>query len=966
MNFRNKKKFAMWTSINAVLLVVVIAVNIVVSQWSLALDLFLGQIGAGGTNSETYISDYQSDEDLNKALLDFSKEVGQESVVLMKNENQTLPLAAGTEISIFGANTASWSKVGGGSGNVDVSSGAHITLRSTLEDAGLPVNSGLYDYYEKLPAEEVAATTWSAVSSLAGNSSENQGKAAFMVFSNQGTEGEDLAEGSLTVTDAQIAMLKGIKEAGYGKIVLVLNTANAVEMEFLKNTDVRVDAIVWTGLTGAAGLDGLGPVLAGAVSPSGKLVDTYDYNHNTNPVSLNFNRGSEDTRYTNAEELTAMGANEASLQYVNYGESIYLGYKYYETRYADAVMGQYNAKNGGFDYDNLVAFPFGYGLSYTEFEYSNMNLSVEDNTVHVTLDVTNAGSVAGKDVVQIYYQAPYTDYDKEHLVEKSAVNLVDFAKTPVIGAGETVKVEVDFPVTDMKSYDAHGEGTYIMDEGVYYIAAAHDAHDGINHILAAQGENTGGVKELAATYQVDAFTVLNTDDASGSEVMNLFADTEVEETAEGTYSYLSRQDWSRADDKSIQYTNVDASTELMAVITESGWNAARSPLNPDYLEYQGEVEAENGLTFADMRGLAYDDPQWEKLLDQISISEMHAMFARAGYTTAGIESIEKPRTTDYDGPAGIKNYVSGWSGFCYPVEITLASTWNTELLERMGNLIGEEGLRSGLHGWYAPSMNIHRSPYSGRNFEYYSEDGFLSGLLGAAECRGAKEKGLYVYIKHFVVNDAEQNRAGVNTFLTEQTLREIYTKPFEISIKRGEAAGVMASMNRIGARMTAGSWALMTGLLRNEWGFHGGVVTDFVMTYGAENSMQALAAGTNLILNTAEVNLPTTNHNYIRNALRNSTHEVLYMTANSAAVDAGAEGFPVYMILVIVFNILMALVILTSQFLTVKESFEKEIEDKTGKKYMKIKLGLITVVVLLVAAVGIYAFVVWNSRQLGQ
>lgn len=966
MNFRKKGKFFMWTSINALLLVVVITINIVAAQWSLALDLFLGQIGGGATESDTYISEFNSDQELDDALFAFSKESGQESVVLMKNDNQTLPLAAGTEISIFGTNTAAWSKVGGGSGNVDVTNGAHITLRSTLEEAGLAVNSGLYDYYETLDIEAARQASWNDVSSYTGSASENAGKTAFFVISNQGTEGEDLLPGSLTLTETQESMLNEINRAGYGKIVLVLNTASAIELDFLNNPEIRIDSIVLAGLTGAAGLDGFGPVIAGQVSPSGRLVDTYDYNHSTNPVSLNFNRGMEDTRYTNAAALETMGANEASRQFVNYGEGIYLGYRYYETRYTDAVLGQNNARNGGFDYDSQVAFPFGYGLSYTDFTYDNMQMTETEGMLNVTMDVTNTGSMDGKEVVQIYYQAPYTDYDKENLVEKAAVNLVDFAKTPVIPTGETVTVEIEFPVSDMKSYDAHGAGTYIMDEGEYYLTAARHAHEAADNFLAVQGADADGNADMVMVHTIDEFTILNSDDTTGNEVVNLFNDMEVEEAAEGTYSYLSRQDWSRADDESIRYTQVDASDELMAVITENGWNAARSPLDPANLEYQGSMGADNDLTFADMTGLDYDDPRWEQLLDQISISEMHALFARAGYTTAEIASIEKPRTTEYDGPAGIKNYVSGWSGFCYPVEATLAATWNVELLERMGNLIGEEGMRAGTQGWYAPSMNLHRSPYSGRNFEYYSEDAMLSGILGAAECLGAQDKGMYVYIKHFVVNDAELNRAGINTFLTEQTLREIYTRPFEISIKHGGASGVMASMNRIGARMTAGSWALMTGLLRNEWGFHGGVVTDFVMTYSGEDSMQALAAGTNLILNTAEVNLTTTNHNYIRNALRNSTHEVLYMTANSIAVDAGAQGFPVYMVLLIIFNILMGLMILISEFLTVKESFGKEIEEATGKKYLKIKIGMVACFVILIAAIGIYAYMVWSSRQLGQ
>jgi beta-glucosidase len=964
MKIGNKGKLIKWTSVNAILLIAVIIVNIVISRWTLALDLFLGQIGRGSTNSESYLSEYDGDEELTEAMFEFSKTVGEESIVLMKNNNGTLPLRNETQVSIFGANVKSWCKVGGGSGNVDTSSGDHITLRSTLEKAGMAVNSQLYDYYETVNPVAVNLVSWDDVAPYTGSASSNRDNTAFFVVSNQGTEGADLAADSLTLTDEQLGILKGIREAGYGKIILVMNTANAIEMEFLNEEDVRIDAIVWTGLTGAAGLDGFGPVIAGMANPSGKLVDTYTYNHNTNPVSLNFNRGTDETRYTNSDELKAMRASNDSLQYVNYGESIYLGYKYYETRYADLIRNQYNANNGGFEYEKQVAFPFGYGLSYTEFEYNNMNMSVENDTIHITLDVTNSGSVDGKNVVEIYYQAPYTDYDKENLVEKSAVNLVNFVKTPIIPAGETVSVEVTFPISDMKSYDAHGEGTYIMDNGDYYIVTAHDAHDAVNSILAAQGETVDGNKDAVKVYAIDGFRILNTDDITGNKVFNLFNDLEVEEAGAGTYSYLSRQDWKRVDDESIKYTNIKASEKLMAAITEQGWNAARRPLDTADLEYNVETRTESDLVFADMVGLDYNDPKWEELLNKISISEMHAMFARAGYTTAEIPSIEKKRTTEYDGPAGIKNYISGWSGFCYPVQITFASTWNVEILEQMGKFIAEEGQRCNTQGWYAPAMNIHRSPYSGRNFEYYSEDGMLSGLLGAAECKGSEDKGMFVYIKHFVANDAEQNRNGINTYMTEQALREIYTKPFEISIKRGNASGLMGSMNRIGTRMVVGSWALMTGLLRNEWGFHGGVVTDFALGYNPEISIQALAAGTNLLLNTTELNLPTTDHNYIRNALRDSTHEVLYMTANSIAVDAGSQGFPVYLILVALLDLMAVLVVFASQFLTIKECFGQVIEEKTSKKYMKIKLSMVALFIVVVVAIGIYAFIVWSIRQL--
>lgn len=475
---------------------------------------------------------------------------------------------------------------------------------------------------------------------------------------------------------------------------------------------------------------------------------------------------------------------------------MYLGYKYFETRYEDVILATANV--GNYDYDSVVYRPFGFGLSYTDFAWSNYALTENaDGTVTASVTVTNNGQAAGKDVVEIYFQSPYTDYDKANFVEKPSVALAGFAKTKLLNAGESETVSVTFDAQEiMKSYDYKNAKTYIMDEGDYYITAAKDAHRAVNNILAAKGYAADGDSAMVGTYTVASFRTLNTDAVTGTEITNRFDDAIALDT-----EYLSRQNWSRVEE-GITYTADGVNIDNLALYyNRIGWAASGRPAD---LNNAAEfvTGAKNDLTIGDLTGVAYDDAQWDKLLDQMSVTEMHDLFKRAGYTTAAIESIGKARTYDFDGPAGIVNYVSGWSSFGYPSETILASTWNEELAEQMGRLVGEDGLRADIQGWYAASMNLHRTALSGRNFEYYSEEGLISGKMGAAEVRGARSKGMFVYIKHFAVNDQETNRASTTTWLTEQALRELYLKPFEISVKEGGATGVMGSMNRIGYRYT--------------------------------------------------------------------------------------------------------------------------------------------------------------------
>ena len=907
----------------ALIIAAVLAITWACNFYGDVLLLFFGTVGGSSAQSQTYTSAFSNTADLRATQEDFAVTLASEGAVLLKNENAALPLAKGAKVTLLGSQT--WYNTGTGSGSVASGEYGYITPKWSLEQVGFSVKPSREDY--------------------AGYQD-----AAIYIISRVGGEGQDCVLNDetstryLALTSAEKDELAAIRNAGFGKIVVILNTCNAINMDFADQEAYGVDACLWMGVTGCTGLTALGRILDGQVNPSGHLVDTYLLDNTKNPAMQNFGA------------MTYEGTN---IPYVNYVEGIYLGYKYFETRYEDAIMGTPNV--GDYDYDAVVYRPFGYGMSYTTFDWKDYKLSVaNDGTATVSVTVTNTGAVAGKEVVQVYFQAPYTDYDKTNLVEKAAVNLADFAKTSLLAPGASETVTISFNAREtMKSYDANGEKTYILDAGDYYITAAKDAHAAANNILSAKGYSVDGNAALVDTWNVSAFTVLSSDSVTGTAVTNLFDDAVAQDT-----EYLSRQNWSRVEE-GLTYTahgtNLD---NLAAWYGRSGWMAAGRP-NSANSTSEFATGASGDLTFSDMAGAAYDDPRWETLLDKMTITEMHDMFKRAGYTTAAVASIGKQRTYDFDGPAGIVNYVSGWSSFGYPSETLLASTWNVELAERMGELVGEDGLRADIQGWYAPSMNLHRTALSGRNYEYYSEDGVISGLMGAAEVKGARSKGLFVYIKHFAINDQETNRAAVCTWLPEQALREIYLKPFEISVKQGGATGVMGSMNRIGFRRTVGSHALMTSLLRNEWGFRGAIVTDFT-TYSAADADQLLAAGTDLILQTSEVPLTRTNSWTRRNALRNAAHDTLYMVANSVGVDAGESGFPVWRIGLYVLWALAALAIILMEIIAIRHA-KNGVPEKTPaqkKRHRIIVIVIVAVVVIAIAAVALYFYNYYMSKQI--
>ena len=577
---------------------------------------------------------------------------------------------------------------------------------------------------------------------------------------------------------------------------MILNTASALNLGWLEQFP-NIKSVLFVPSTGRYGTDSLADIFAGEVSPSGKTVDTFEANSLNSPAAQNYG----DYQYIDGD------GNLTGYSYVSYAEGIYVGYRYYETRYEDAVLGQGNA--GDFDYDSEVVYPFGYGLSYTTFDWSNYQASWDGTTCTVSVDVTNTGDVAGKDVVEVYAQSPYTDYDRANGVEKSAVQLVNYGKTKLLEPGETQTVSVTFDQDMLKAYDANGAKTYILDAGTYYVTAAHDSHDAVNNVLAAKGANVAGDASRVSTYvpsntDVDT-TTYATDAKSGAEITNLFDD------AKGDVTYLTRADWEgtfpQHDGTPLEGDVSTWGAEINAV-DENGnpvsyaWGKVASPELIDRLKGldSGNPVSDatitdtpvygqnNGISLIDLRGKDYNDPMWNQLLDELSAEDYRELVGHSGYGSNFVQSIGKPFNIDADTAAGL---IYGGTGMMFCSPVVMAQTWNQDLASAYGAMIGNEANIGGTTGWYAPSMNIHRTPFTGRNGEYYSEDPVISGTVASLEIKGAAEKGVYSTIKHFALNDQENHRGdggieqGCATWSNEQAIREIYVKPFDICMHVG-------------------------------------------------------------------------------------------------------------------------------------------------------------------------------------
>ena len=820
----------------------------------------------------------------NEEAAGVAEEIMEDGIVLLKNES-LLPLNETKKLNIFGWESINPAYGGAGSGGIN---GLYdiVSLNQGLENAGFSINQELVDFYNNYGADNpemsIQKQSWTlpeppvdtysdkliknakdysdvAVVVLSRKAGEGHNDIPMDVrkaaYDNNSDEYDDFPEGEhyLQLSQTERDMVDMVC-SNFNNVIVIYNGANQFELGFT-NEYPQIKSVVWCPGTGNVGFNALGKVFSGEVNPSGKTPDTFVYDMTIAPWWNN----AEKTEYTNLADMAVEGMNAGTAQvyapaFTNYVEDIYVGYKYYETA----------AQEGAIDYDKTVQYPFGYGLSYTEFEQKMGELEEKDGQISVDVEVTNTGDEAGKDVVEVYYNPPYTNGG----IEKSSTNLIEFEKTNLLQPGESQTVTVTFSIEDMASYDENNAKAYVLEKGDYVISINSDSHTVLDQ----------------KTYTADDDVVYKEEN---KRVSDDTAATNVFEDAKGDVTYLSRAD---------HFANYEEATKAPASAELGEPYVSEYHLNKNfdkttYLNDKDKMPttgADNGLTLADMRDADYDDPRWEKLLDQLTVDEMSNMIAMAGYQTAAMDSVGKVGTLDFDGPAAINNNFTGVGSIGFPIEVVIASTWNKNLAQTWGECMGKISQEMGAEGWYAPGMNTHRTAFGARNYEYFSEDGVLSGNMGAKAVEGARKYGVYSYIKHFAMY--EGNAKMVSVWSNEQAIREIYLKPFEISVKQGGANAVMVSWSFLGDKWTGESSNLMKTVLRDEWGFRGMALTDFFRNngHGFMNADAALANGVDAMLSTfngEENNVANPEHPTSVLQMRNACKNVMYTVVSSWAYD---------------------------------------------------------------------------------
>ena len=872
---RGKKFLIRGEAAIAMVLAVVVCVNMICFG---PMATLIGLATGNGTLSD----------ETNEEAAEVAEEIMEDGIVLLKNES-LLPLNETKKLNIFGWESINPAYGGAGSGGIndlyDI-----VSLNQGLENAGFSINQELVDFYNNYGADNpemsIQKQSWTlpeppvdtyndeliksakeysdvAVVVLSRKAGEGHNDIPMDVkkaaYDNNSDEYDDFPEGEhyLQLSQTERDMVDMVC-SNFDNVIVVYNGANQFELGFADEYP-QIKSVVWCPGTGNVGFNALGKVFSGEVNPSGKTPDTFIYDMTTAPWWNN----AEKIEYTNLADMAVEGMNAGTAQvyapaFTNYVEGIYVGYKYYETA----------AQEGAIDYDKTVQYPFGYGLSYTEFEQKMGELEEKDGQIFVDVEVTNTGDVAGKDVVEVYYKPPYTNGG----IEKSSANLIEFEKTNLLQPGESQTVTVTFSIEDMASYDENNAKAYVLEKGDYIISINSDSHTVLDQ----------------KTYTADKDVVYKGENKRASDDT---AATNVFEDAKGDVTYLSRADHFANYEEA---TVAPASAELgEPYVSEYHLNS-----NFDKTTYLNDEDvmpttgADNGLTLADMRDADYDDPRWEKLLDQLTVDEMANMIAMAGYQTAAMDSVGKVATLDFDGPAAINNNFTGVGSIGFPIEVVVASTWNKELAQAWGECMGKISQEMGAEGWYAPGMNTHRTAFGARNYEYFSEDGVLAGNMGAKAVEGARKYGVYSYIKHFALY--EGNAKMVSVWSNEQAIREIYLKPFEISVKQGGANAVMVSWSFLGDKWTGESSNLMNTVLRDEWGFRGMALTDFFRNngHGFMNADAALANGVDAMLSTfngEENNVANPEHPTSVLQMRNACKNVMYTVVSSWAYDGEHE-----------------------------------------------------------------------------
>lgn len=856
--------------------------------------------------------------------------IAEEGIVLLKNEDNVLPLNGVENLNVFG--WASTNPCYGGTGSGAISDAYEkVTLLQGLENAGFNLNTGLEEFYTEYRAEHPTISPFVQDWTLPEPPADTYPEAllteakefsdtALIVLSRTGAEHadlptditnveetwpadsetfsasyednsedyEDFPEGThyLELSQSERDMVELVCE-NFDNVVVIYNGSNVMEMGFVNEYE-QIKGAVWCAGPGQNGFNALGNVLNGTVNPSGRTSDIFAADYTQAPYFNNIG----DFTYDNMTEYAADSwGDPTSPTFVNYVEGIYVGYKFYETA----------ADEGLIDYDASVVYPFGYGLSYTIFTQEMSDITESDGNITFDVTVTNTGNSAGKDVIEVYYNPPYTNGG----IEKATANLVEFEKTELLEAGESQTFTITFAAEDMASFDSDDAGAYVLESGDYNISINRDSHTEI----------------ASQIYHVDETIVFDEDNARFTD--ETAATTQLADS-EGDVTYLSRADnfanYAEATAAPTTYTLGDEYKEAFLN------NAVYNP--EDYNNADDEMPttgADNGMSLEELRGADYDDDRWEPLLDQLTVSEMNDLIALGGYSTAEVSSVDKVSTIDCDGPASINNNFTGVGSIGFPSATMIACTWNKDKALEFGEGIGQMADEMGVSGWYAPAMNIHRSPFAGRNFEYYSEDGVLSGIMVANAVKGAGEHGVYAYIKHFALNDQETNRQSMLcTWSDEQATREIYLKPFEIAVKAGGAQAVMSSYNYIGVTWAGAKSELLNNILRDEWGFEGMVLTDYFGGFGYMDADQAIRNGGDNCLvaydNGTNYVEDTTSATSVQ-AMRRAAKNILYTVVNSRAYESENinNGLMGWQIAAIVIDVVLAAALIALEVLTVQK-----------------------------------------------
>lgn len=873
VKIRKTRKFLYVLS--SLLLGILIIFNLAVNQYAMIINTYF---------SASQINQSEVKKTTEQAMA-LTEKIEGEGAVLLENKNEVLPLQ-NQKVNVFGY--ASRNVVYGGTGSGGGKEDNNVDLQQGLKNAGFQVNDQLTTFYddryvprEKVNIHKLVGGDFNIHEPKASEYSESLltsakefSDTALVVFSRNSGEGADItnemkgyAGGTagkhyLELSDDEAATLDLVKE-NFDKVVVILNSSFPMELGFLD--DEKIAGALWIGGPGSVGFNAVGEILAGEVNPSGRLVDTYAYDETSAP---SFNNIGE-FPYSNSE--FDYEKDTWHYKYVNYAESIYVGYRYYETRYIDNQTGKMDEAA----YEKAVQYPFGYGLSYTNFKQEITNFKVDGNEAKMTVKVTNTGKKAGKDVVQLYYTPPYTIGG----IEKSHVVLSGFAKTQELAPNQSEEVNLSFDVENMASYDEKQNKAYVLEKGNYEIKLMNNSHDVID----------------SKNYEVAKDIVFDQENKRESDQLSA---TNQFEDAKGDVQYLSRWNWEETMPKEMAQPK-EASKELLKALKDQSVNEGKA----DPIKFE-----KHGLELYDLKGVDYDDPKWDQLLEQLSVKDMENLITYGGFQTPAINSVKKPATIDADGPAGINHLVSQAHGNQYTSEVVVASTWNTELVEEMGAALGKEAKASNITGLYLPGVNIHRSPFGGRNFEYYSEDALLSGKIGSSLSKGAMDQGSYVFMKHFAMYDQETRRyefpTGAATWSTEQAMREVFLKPFEIAVKDSGITGIMSSYNRIGPKWVGESEALLQNVLRDEWGFRGTVISDFYKPQYM-NVDQGLSAGNDLVLYLlpTKLNNVTTDTDWGQQNMRKASHNILYTVVNSHAYEVAETNVPNWIYLLVTINI---------------------------------------------------------------